>query len=154
MPTKRRDFFGGRLMTQVNKRVSAGSRKINVKPLPDFEKPDNFSGAVGDFKFNVITSKTELNASESLQARVEVTGKGNLKLFELPKLTLPNSLEVYEPEHNESIKTNLGGMRMDLFQIIIPLFLNIKVNILYRVFHFLILILKLKVIKQFRQVKL
>ena len=110
VPTKRRDIFGGRLMTQVNKRVSAGSRTINVKSLPDNGKPDNFSGAVGNFKFNVITSKTELNASESLQARVEVTGNGNLKLFELPNLKLPNSLEVYEPEHNENVKTNLGGM--------------------------------------------
>jgi hypothetical protein len=97
-------------MTQTNKRVSAGSRTIDVKPLPDKGKPENFSGAVGDFKFNVIASKTELNASESLQARVEVTGNGNLKLFELPKLKLPNSLEVYEPEHNEKVNTNLGGM--------------------------------------------
>lgn len=110
VPTKRRDIFGGRLMTQVNKRVSAGSRTINVKPLPDQGKPDNFSGAVGNLKFNVITSKTELNASESLQATVEVTGNGNLKLFELPKLKLPNSLEVYEPEHNEKVNTNLDGM--------------------------------------------
>lgn len=110
VPTNRRDIFGGRLMTQVNKRVSAGSRTINVKPLPENGKPDNFSGAVGDFKFNVIASKTELNASESLQTRVEVTGNGNLKLFELPKLKLPNSLEVYEPEHNENVNTNLGGM--------------------------------------------
>lgn len=110
VPTKRRDFFGGRLMAQVNKRVSAGSRTINVKPLPQAGKPEGFSGAVGDFKFNVITSKSELNASESLQARVEVTGKGNLKLFELPKIKLPNSLEVYEPEHNEKINTNLSGM--------------------------------------------
>ncbi len=110
VPTKRRDFFGGRLMTKVNKRVSAGSRTINVKELPLEGKPENFTGAVGDFKFNVITSKTELNASESLQARVEVTGNGNLKLFELPKIKLPNSLEVYEPEHNENVKTNLGGM--------------------------------------------
>ncbi|WP_040252500.1 BatD family protein [Psychroserpens mesophilus] len=110
VPTNRRDIFGGRLMTQVNKRVSAGSRTIQVKSLPENGKPENFSGAVGDFKFNVITSKTELNASESLQARVEVTGNGNLKLFELPKLKLPNSLEVYEPEHNENINTNLGGM--------------------------------------------
>lgn len=110
VPTNRRDIFGGRLMTQINKRVSAGSRTINVKPLPENGKPDNFSGAVGDFKFNVMASKTELNASESLQTRVEVTGNGNLKLFELPKLKLPNSLEVYEPEHNENVTTNLGGM--------------------------------------------
>jgi hypothetical protein len=71
----------------------------------------DFTGAVGDFKFNVITSKTELNASESLQAKVEVTGNGNLKLFQLPKLNLPSSLEVYEPEHNENVITNLEGMQ-------------------------------------------
>lgn len=111
VPTNRRDIFGGRYMAQVHKTVSAGKQTINVKPLPENGKPANFSGAVGDFKFNVITSKTELNASESLQARVEVTGNGNLKLFQLPKLKLPSSLEVYEPEHNENIRTNLNGMQ-------------------------------------------
>ena len=43
--------------------------------------------------------------------KVEVKGKGNLKLFKLPKLSLPSSLEVYEPEHNENITTNLNGMQ-------------------------------------------
>ncbi|MEH6536981.1 MAG: BatD family protein [Psychroserpens sp.] len=111
VPTRRKNIFGGRHMAEVNRTVSAGSRTLNVKPLPEKGQPDDFTGAVGDFKFNVITSKSELNASESLQARVEVIGKGNLKLFELPKLTLPSSLEVYEPEHNENVRTNLGGMQ-------------------------------------------
>jgi len=110
VPTNRRDIFGGMHMAQTNRTVSAGSTTINVKPLPEEGKPDDFTGAVGDFKFNVMTSKSELNASESLRATVEVTGKGNLKLFQLPKLTLPSSLEVYEPEHNETINTNLEGM--------------------------------------------
>lgn len=43
--------------------------------------------------------------------KVEVTGKGNLNLFELPGITVPSSLEVYEPERNESIRTNLSGMQ-------------------------------------------
>ncbi len=111
VPTKRRDIFGGRLMTQVHKTVSAGNRTINVKPLPEVGKPADFTGAVGDFKFKVTTSKTELNATESLQAKVEVSGKGNLKLFELPKLTVPSSLEVYEPEKADRIRTNLSGMQ-------------------------------------------
>ncbi|MDG5490882.1 BatD family protein [Psychroserpens sp. SPM9] len=111
VPTRRKNIFGGRHMAEVNRTVSAGSRKINVKALPEEGRPEDFTGAVGDFKFNVITSKSELNASESLQATVEVNGKGNLKLFELPKLTLPSSLEVYEPEHHENVRTNLSGMQ-------------------------------------------
>lgn len=111
VPTNKRDFFGGMLMSQVHRTISAGSKTIDVKPLPEAGKPLDFTGAVGDFKFNVITSKTNLNASESLQARVEVTGNGNLKLFQLPKLNLPSSLEVFEPEHTENVITNLDGMQ-------------------------------------------
>lgn len=111
VPTNRRDIFGGRLMTQVHKTVSAGKRTIDVKPLPEEGKPLDFTGAVGEFQFNLLTSKTELNATESLQAKIEVSGKGNLKLFELPKLNVPSSLEVYEPEHQESVKTSSGAMQ-------------------------------------------
>ena len=110
VPTNKRDFFGGRIFAQTNKTVSAGNRTINVKPLPIEGKPSDFSGAVGEFQFSVTTSKTHLNASESLQAKVAINGKGNLKLFEIPELNLPSSLEVYDPEFNESVRTTLSGM--------------------------------------------
>ncbi|WP_299891464.1 BatD family protein [uncultured Lacinutrix sp.] len=111
IPTRRRDIFGQRMMSKVNVNVSAGRRTINVKPLPEENKPDDFTGAVGDFEMHLSTSKTALNATEPLQAKLEISGKGNLKLFELPKLNLPSSLEVYEPEHNEKVRTNLSGMQ-------------------------------------------
>lgn len=111
VPTNKRDFFGGRVYTQTNKTVSAGRRTINVKPLPEEGKPLGFSGAVGDFEFSVEATKTELNASESLQAIVEVRGKGNLKLFQLPEPSLPGSLEVYDPEFKENVRTSLSGMQ-------------------------------------------
>ena len=109
VPTNKRDFFGGRIYSSATKTVSAGNRTIDVKPLPEKGKPVNFSGAVGKFDFSVTTSKTDLNASESLQARVQVSGKGNLKLFQLPKPILPSSLEVYEPEFEENVRTTLSG---------------------------------------------
>jgi hypothetical protein len=109
VPTNKRDFFGRKLYSQTNKTVSAGRRTINVKPLPEEGKPASFSGAVGNFDFEVTTSKTSLNASESLQAKVEVSGKGNLKLFQLPEPSLPSSLEVYDPEFDEKVRTNLSG---------------------------------------------
>ena len=109
--TNRYDIFGRPIRTSVPKTITAGSRTINVKPLPEEGKPADFKGAVGDFNFAVTTSKTALDATESLQAKVEVSGKGNLKLFELPKLTVPSALEVYEPEHKERVSTNLKGMQ-------------------------------------------
>ncbi|WP_189361873.1 BatD family protein [Algibacter mikhailovii] len=111
VPTNRRDIFGSVLMSRANKTVSAGRKTINVKALPEAGKPLDFTGAVGDFSFDVSTSKTELDATESLQLKVGVKGNGNLKLFKLPKVSLPSSLEVYEPEHEEKVKTNLSGMQ-------------------------------------------
>jgi len=108
--TNKRDFFGRYMMTRVNKTISAGNRTINVKPLPQQGKPENFTGAVGNFSFKVTPSRTTLDAHESMELNVEVSGSGNLKLFDLPNVTLPSSLEVYEPVRQDDIRTQVTGM--------------------------------------------
>ena len=110
VPTGKRDFFQRLIYTQVPKLVSAGNLIINVKPLPSEGKPDNFSGAVGDFSIDLSTTKKQLKANESLQAKVKVSGRGNLRLFGLPKLQTPSAIEQYEPESKENIRSNLRGM--------------------------------------------
>lgn len=110
VPTNRRNIFGQAQLIEDNKRVSAGSKTINVKPLPEAGKPVDFSGAVGKFNFTVTPSKTNLKNGESLDLKVAVTGTGNLKLFTLPKPVVPNSLEMYDPVHNEQVQTPLSGM--------------------------------------------
>lgn len=110
LPTNRRDMFGRVLLTNGNKRVSTGTKTINVKALPEAGKPADFSGAVGKFDFRVIPSKTNLKSGESLDLLVNVTGSGNMKLFNLPKPVVPNSLEMYDPVHDEKINTTLSGM--------------------------------------------
>src|SRR5690606_38444018 len=52
---------------------------------------------------------TELAATESTTVKVQVTGNGNLKLFDLPKLEVPASIERYEPERTENVRTDLNG---------------------------------------------
>ena len=111
VPTNRRDFFGNRVYQKTPKMITAGKRTIDVRPLPLAGRPNDFDGAVGDFDLNVKFNKTALKSSESFQATIKVSGRGNLKLFSLPKLSAPSSLEVYEPEHKENVKTNLLGMQ-------------------------------------------
>ena len=111
VPSNRRDIFGQRINRQVPKVITAGKRTIKVKPLPEKNKPIGFAGAVGSFDLSYSLNKKVLKASESFQATLKVSGRGNLKLFGLPKITVPATLEVYEPEHTEIIKTNLLGMQ-------------------------------------------
>lgn len=108
VPVRRTSPFDDPYKT-VSKTVSAGAKTINVKSLPE-NKPENFTGAVGDFNFKIIPSKNQVKFGESLDLIVEVSGKGNLKLFELPKLELPSDFDVFEPKHNEEVKTPLTGM--------------------------------------------
>src|SRR5690606_2437319 len=114
VPSDRRDIFGGRLFETIEKTVAAGRKTINVKSLPEAGKPADFTGAVGKFDFKVIPGNTELAATESTTVKVQVTGNGNLKLFELPKLEVPASIEKYEPERSENVRTDLNGTQGSL----------------------------------------
>ncbi len=110
LPTNRRNIFGQVMLTKDHKRVSAGSKIISVKPLPETGKPIDFSGAVGKFDFKVTPSKTTLKNGESMDLEVSVSGTGNLKLFSLPKPVVPTALEMYDPVHSENVNTPLSGM--------------------------------------------
>ena len=110
VPTDKRDFFGNVIYDQTSQIISTGMRRINVKDLPLNNKPSSFTGAVGQFEFDVILNKSSLRATESFQAELKVKGEGNLKLFDLPDLLVPNSMELFEPQREESINTNLSGM--------------------------------------------
>jgi hypothetical protein len=110
LPTGRRDIFGEAEITQGQKRVSAGARTINVKPLPETGKPIGFSGAVGQFDFKATAPKTDVKNGENIDLNVVVSGNGNLKLFSLPKPVVPSALEMYDPVHKENITTPLSGM--------------------------------------------
>ena len=110
-PSNRRDFFGQIINNTVNKTVSAGKIKVQVKPLPEVGRPNNFSGAVGKFDLFVTTSKKELLLSEAFQLDLEIKGNGNFNLFAFPSINLPQSLEVYEPERSEKLTTNFKGIR-------------------------------------------
>ena len=124
VPTDKRDFFGNVIYDQTSQIISTGMRRIIVKDLPELGKPDSFSGAVGNFEFDVILNKNSLRATESFQAELKVKGNGNLKLFDLPDILVPNSMELFEPEREELISTNLSGMSgsVSKFFTVIPRF--------------------------------
>jgi hypothetical protein len=124
VPTDKRDFFGNVIYDQTSQIISTGMRRIIVKDLPQLGKPASFSGAVGNFEFDVILNKNSLRATESFQAELKVKGNGNLKLFDLPDILVPNSMELFEPEREELISTNLSGMSgsVSKFFTVIPRF--------------------------------
>lgn len=110
VPTGRADFFGNVMTKNIKKEFSSAKKVIIPKDLPLEGKPEDFTGAVGNFDFEVTLSKDALKANESSQIKVAVSGKGNLKLFELPTLETPAELEKYQPERKENVKVATNGL--------------------------------------------
>lgn len=111
IPTNRVDFWTNRpVMNFVNQVSSHNVGTITVKALPEAGKPDDFTGGVGSFKLEAIVSRKELNANESLTIKYRLSGSGNLKFIEIPELSLPPTLETFEPKSNDKISINEKGM--------------------------------------------
>ena len=110
VPNGRTDFFGNPITQNIRKEFASTKKTISPRALPLKEKPENYTGAVGTFKFNVSLSKNLLKANESSQIQLTVKGKGNLKLFELPKVVTPVELEKYQPERTEKVRVSSSGI--------------------------------------------
>lgn len=111
VPTGRGDFFGNPITRNITKSFASPKKFINSKELPIDGKPESFNGAVGKFDFNVTTSRSVLKSNESARISVEVSGIGNLKLFELPEIKTPSELEVFTPEQKERVSVGPSGIR-------------------------------------------
>lgn len=115
VPTGRGDFFGNPITRKVRREFSSATKVVRPKELPTANKPEDFTGAVGEFSFDVTSSRNTLKANESSTIKVAVKGKGNLKLFELPKIETPKELEVYQPERKESVRITATGLRGEVY---------------------------------------
>lgn len=120
-PTGDYDFFGEPEYSVARREIVSNTKYVQVNPLPEKGKPENFTGAVGKFEFDVNVQKSELKSGESLQLDLIVSGTGNLKLFEIPKPSLPSNFEIYEPKRKEFISENMKGISgkiMDSYTVI------------------------------------
>ncbi len=108
--TGQRDYFGFPIRNTKKVDLSESFPTIKVKPLPDKGRPQNFSGAVGQYKLNTEISTTELNTDGSISLKIRLEGKGNIKLADLPKVEFPSAFEVFDPEIKERSKVGAFGM--------------------------------------------
>lgn len=89
-------------------KVKSNSTTIEVLPLP--EKPKGFSGDVGSFNFEAKADRTNLKANDAITLTLKVSGRGNLKLVNAPKITFPSDFEVYDPKVTDRFSTNDNGL--------------------------------------------
>lgn len=100
------DFFAS--YQTIPKVIASLPVKIRVKPLPG-NKPDDFSGIVGNIAMNATINKDTINVNDALTYKITINGNGNLKLAATPVLKLSPDIEVYDPKVTDNITNNANG---------------------------------------------
>ena len=103
------DPFFNRNITNVRKELSTQNFSLDVKNLPETDKPASFAGAVGDYTFKSSIDKTELKTNEAFTLTLSVSGTGNIELLQLPEPVLPPDFEVYDPKVTTSANNGAQG---------------------------------------------
>lgn len=103
------DFFGFGSYQNYNLPLKCKPITIQVKSMPPNE-PGDFCGVAGSLKMDAKISKNKVNANESVTLKINVSGKGNLKIIEPFKLNLPEEIETYDPKGSNNINVSASGI--------------------------------------------
>lgn len=104
------DPFFNRGISNVQKTLVSEPLEINVQPLPVAGKPNNFTGAVGQFGLESSIDRTSVKTNEAVNLALIVSGTGNLELIDLPRPVFPPDFEVYDPKSSIQLRTGANGL--------------------------------------------
>lgn len=119
-----RDFFRGRdpifndffrPRENVRVRVRSNPIKVQVLPLPEENKPRDFSGTVGSFRILSTPDKTTVEANQPVTVTYKISGTGNIKTIAEPAIRELKDFRVYRASSSEKIsKLNgiIGGAKI------------------------------------------
>ncbi len=77
---------------------------IQVKALPDADKPAGFKGAVGNFNLVAGLEKDNFSTDDAGKLQIILSGEGNLQLVNNPEIQWPQGLDAFEPKSIDDIE--------------------------------------------------
>jgi hypothetical protein len=99
------DFFSRRRSRQsyTEKVLRAKAISLNVRSLPQANKPSGFSGAVGTYDFNIGIDRDTVEVDQPITLKAVVSGTGNIK--KLPAIDIPQleNFRLYDSGSNENV---------------------------------------------------
>jgi len=101
-------FFGA--YENIPVKIKSNPVTVEVLPLPEEGKPENFSGAVGSYSMKAQINKESIKANESINLTIDISGEGNIKLVDPLAIDFPEGFETYDPKTNEKIIVGNRGV--------------------------------------------
>jgi len=93
------DIFNSFFDSYATRPVTINSQPIqlHVSALPDDNRPNDFSGAIGQFDFQASVSPLQLKAGDPLTLKMDIKGSGNFKDLKMPVFQDPG-FKTYSPQ--------------------------------------------------------
>jgi hypothetical protein len=92
--SRRRSFFFDPVETVYRRTVPV---KIDVRPLPEADRPAGFEGAVGRFTVEARPDRREARTGEAISVVVKIRGEGNMRSITPPRPEPTTEFSVYPP---------------------------------------------------------
>ncbi|MFC1501187.1 BatD family protein [Elusimicrobiota bacterium] len=90
------DFFSSFFSRGKTKVLNSNPINIDIKNLPDKNKPENFSGAIGQFNIASQIDTASAKVNEPITLSINISGSGNIKTLNEPKIPELLSFKKYE----------------------------------------------------------
>ena len=100
------DFFNS--FRTVKATISSKPVTVNVRDIPN--PPASFMGGVGNFNITSDISAADVTTNDAVTLKVTVSGSGNIRLINTPKLELPSDFEVYDPKVTDNVSVTSSGV--------------------------------------------
>lgn len=76
---------------------------IEVKALPEIDKPASFKGAVGNFELIAGLEKNNFSTDDAGKLQIVLSGEGNLQLVNNPEIQWPEGMDAFEPKSTDDL---------------------------------------------------
>jgi hypothetical protein len=83
--------------------LKSKSIEIEVLPLPEIGKPENFSGTVGRYSMRVSVDKTEVEVGQPITLKAKISGSGNIKSVGEPVISELPDFRTYSSGSSENV---------------------------------------------------
>ena len=100
------DFFNS--FRTVKATISSKPVSVNVKDIP--KSPADFMGGVGNFNITSNISSEDVTTNDAVTLKVTISGSGNIRLINTPKLQLPSDFEIYDPKTTDNVSATNSGV--------------------------------------------
>ncbi|MDX2170792.1 MAG: BatD family protein [Deltaproteobacteria bacterium] len=107
-------FFGGETKPV---QVQSEPVPLTVLALPEAGRPADFTGAVGQFTFDLDAKPTQLDAGDPITLRMTLAGNGNLTALSPPAVPVGDAFRRYDPQ---PVKGEDSPVRRVYEQVLIP----------------------------------